>query len=82
MNGDKGDMLKEIYESVIRAEEAIKGLRHNLEVQRLNCEKHEGRLTTLEICFGRIKGIFATISTAVIILAGVVTFLLSKFLWK
>jgi len=82
MNGGEAKQLKDIYDSVIRTEEAIKTLKENHELQRLSCERQERRINKLEICGGRIKGIFATISAAAVIASGVIAFLLSKFLWK
>jgi hypothetical protein len=78
MNGDSSSQLQKIYDSVIRSEETMKWLKENCDLQRLCCEKHEARINQLEIHKGRIKGIFATISTAVIILAGLVILLISK----
>ena len=80
MNGE--DTLKDIYSTVIRTEEAVKSLKKQEEIHRLHCEDHDKRITRLEICGGRIKGIFATISAAAVIITAVITFLISKFLWK
>ena len=82
MNGDEAKQLKDIYASVIRTEEAVKGLKKQEEIHRLHCEDHDKRINKLEICSGRIKGIFATISAAVVVLSGVIALLLAKFLWK
>lgn len=82
MNGDDGSQLQRIYDSVIRTEETIKQLKDNSEIQRLGCEKRDSRITKLEVCGGRIKGIFATISAVAVILTMIVTFLITKLLWK
>jgi hypothetical protein len=82
MNGDEGSQLQKIYDSVIRLEEMMKVVKETDEIQRLSCEKRDMRITKLEICGGRIKGIFATISAAAVILTMVITFLITKFLWK
>ena len=82
MNGDESKQLKQIYASVIRLEEMMKGVKEDIEIHRLSCEKRDRRITKLEICGGRIKGIFATISASAIILTMVITFLITKFLWK
>ena len=82
MNGEEGSQLQKIYDSVIRSEETTKWLKENYEIQRLCCEQHAKRITKLEICGGRIKGIFATISATAVILTMVVTFFITKFLWK
>jgi hypothetical protein len=82
MNGSENELLKQIYESVIRSEETIKTLKHNCEIQRQSDLDHEKRLNKLEIFKGRIKGIYATITTVVVISTGIVTIVLSKFLGK
>ena len=82
MNGDESGQLQKIYDSVIRLEETTKQFKENCEIQRLCCEQHAKRINKLEICGGRIKGIFATISAAAVILTMVITFLITKFLWK
>jgi hypothetical protein len=82
MNGNEVTQLKEIHASVIRLEEMMKGVKEHIEIHRVSCEKRDSRITKLEICGGRIKGIFATISAAAVILTMVITFLITKFLWK
>lgn len=81
MDVEERQKLRDIYDTVIRSEETMKWLKENCDVQRACCEKHEERITDLEIHSGRIKGVFATITTAIIILTGIVMVLLSK-LWK
>jgi hypothetical protein len=78
MDSEERAKLNQIHESVIRSEETMKWLKENCDIQRVCCEKHERRINQLEIHKGRIKGIFATITTAVIILAGIIVILISK----
>ena len=82
MDSEERTKLDQIYGAVIRSEAAIKWLKENCDIQRICCEKHEERITRLEIHKGRVKGIFATISSAAVIITAVITFLISKFLWK
>jgi hypothetical protein len=82
MDAEERARLNEIHESVIRSEETTKWLRDNYEIQRLCCEKHEERITKLEICGGRMKGVYATVSAVAVIITMFVSFLLSKLPWK
>ena len=82
MDSEERSRLSEIFDSVIRAEETMKWLKENCDLQRACCEKHDVRITKLEIHGGRIRGIFATITGALVVLTTAITFLVSKFLWK
>lgn len=80
MHGE--ETLKEIYSSVIRTEETVKGLKEAMTLQRQKCESHEKRITNLEICGGRTKGIFATVSAAIVILVTAIVILITQILGK
>lgn len=82
MDSEERTKLDQIYGAVIRSEAAVEWLKENCDIQRVCCEKHEERITKLEIHKGRIKGVFATITTAIAILTGVVVILLSRLFWK
>ena len=82
MDSEERTKLEQIYGAVNRSEVTITWLKENCDIQRVCCEKHEERIRRLEIHKGRIKGIFATITTAIIILTGIVMVILSKFLSK
>jgi len=82
MNDEDRHYLRETHDSVIKLEETIKSLKENCEKLSVNSGERGERIRKLEIWKGRVKGIFATVTAAVVILTGAVTYFVTKYILK